>query len=176
MWPLLGRTVLESLRVLDWAQAVLGVAGEVRAGGLSMGGDVSVALAGIDDRVTHVAACVATPDWTRPGMTSLDRPDDVLDQGVGDRYAEWIRARLDPMLHLDRYRRGPVIAFDCADLDTNVPADGAERFKAALAARHPAAAARVTVTRRPGLGHLDGARDARLLEACVGRLTSAGGG
>jgi len=90
MWPLLAHTVLESLRVLDWAEDELGVAGEVRAGGVSMGGDVNVALAGIDDRVARVAAGVATPDWARPGMTVLDRPDEILDQGVGDRYAHWL--------------------------------------------------------------------------------------
>src|SRR5919204_2085808 len=46
MWPLLARTTLESLRVLDWACAELGVDDDVLAGGVSMGGDVAVALAG----------------------------------------------------------------------------------------------------------------------------------
>jgi hypothetical protein len=36
-----------------------------------MGGDVSIALAGIDERVSRVAAMIATPDWTRPRMTMI---------------------------------------------------------------------------------------------------------
>jgi len=79
------------------------------------------------------------------------------------------------MLHIDRYTRGPVIAFECAGLDTHVPPDGAERFTAALAELDPDAAARVTVTRHPALGHLEGARDAVVLDACVRCLTAADG-
>jgi hypothetical protein len=43
-----------------------------------------------------------------------------------------------------------------------------------LAERHPAAGARVTVTRHAGRGHLDGARDEALLDACLRRLTAGG--
>jgi len=48
MWPILGQTTLDSLRVIDWAMATLDTGPEVVAGGVSMGGDVAVALAGID--------------------------------------------------------------------------------------------------------------------------------
>jgi cephalosporin-C deacetylase-like acetyl esterase len=65
---LAGRTVLESLRVLDWVDEHFGVAGPRVAGGVSMGGDVAVALAGVDPRIDRVAALVATPDSARPGM------------------------------------------------------------------------------------------------------------
>jgi pimeloyl-ACP methyl ester carboxylesterase len=166
MWPLLAQTTLESLRVLDWAAAQLGHDGEVHAGGVSMGGDVSVALAGIDERVTRVAAAVATPDWARPGMRQLANPDELLDQGAPDRYASWLREQLDPMLNLDGYARGPAITFECADGDVHVPPDGAERFKEALFDRYPAAGERIAVNRHPGVGHLDGARDPGLLDAC----------
>lgn len=71
MWPLAGRTVLESLRVLDWVDKHFGVSGPRVAGGVSMGGDVAVALAGVDPRIDRVAALVATPDWARPGMQTL---------------------------------------------------------------------------------------------------------
>ena len=171
MWPLLARTTLESLRVLDWACAELGVDDDVLAGGVSMGGDVAVALAGIDARVSRVAAALATPDWARPGMTELGAPDKLVDQGTADRYAAFLREQLDPMLNLDRYARGPAIAFECADADTHVPPDGAERFRAALAERHPDVGERIVVTRRAGLDHLGGAHDPELLGACVRWLT-----
>ena len=65
MWPLAGRTVLESLRVLDWADQQFGVTCPRVAGGVSMGGDIAVALAGIDERITRVAVLVATPELRR---------------------------------------------------------------------------------------------------------------
>lgn len=67
MWPILDQTTLDGLRVVDWAVSTFG-ADVTRGGGLSMGGDVAVALAGLDRRVCRVAAVVATPDWLRPGM------------------------------------------------------------------------------------------------------------
>lgn len=99
MWPLLGRTTLECLRVVDWAQERWNTDGPVVAGGLSMGGDVSVALAGIDERVSRVGALVATPDWARPYMHALDAPERLVDQGTADTYARWFYQALDPMTH-----------------------------------------------------------------------------
>lgn len=167
MWPLLGQTTLDALRVLDWAMAEVEIDGNVVAGGVSMGGDIAVALAGIDERVGRVAAAVATPDWTRPGMTLVDDPSRVLDQGEGDRYSRWLREQLDPMLHLDRYRRAPAIAFECGDADTHVPPDGPERFKEQLTQLDPEAGARVRVHRHADLDHLAGARDPEVLGACA---------
>jgi uncharacterized protein len=149
MWPLAGTTTLESLRVLDWAEATFGTPDTWVAGGVSMGGDISVALAGIDERIARVAALVATPDWTRPGMRVLNDPDTVLDQGSADAYAQWFYDRLDPMTHLDRYRRDVAISFQCGGEDSHVPADGALRFRAALGDR-------VRVDIHPGVSHVDG--------------------
>jgi len=121
MWPILGQTTLDSLRVVDWAMADLHAGPEVVAGGVSMGGDVAVALAGIDNRITRVAAIVATPDWTRPGMTDLFDPYRVLPQGQADAYAQWFHDQLDPLTHLHAYAHGPAITFECGADDTHVP-------------------------------------------------------
>ena len=59
---------------------------DIAAGGVSMGGDIAVALAAVDHRVTRVGAVVATPDWTRPGMTRVGEPDAVIDQGAATPY------------------------------------------------------------------------------------------
>ena len=45
MWPLLGRTTLEVLRLLDWAREEVGASEGVVAGGVSMDGNIVVALA-----------------------------------------------------------------------------------------------------------------------------------
>jgi fermentation-respiration switch protein FrsA (DUF1100 family) len=142
----------------------------VVAGGVSMGGDIAVALAGADHRVGRVAAIVATPDWTRPGMHDLTDPETVLPQPEPDRYARWFYDRLDPLSHLDRYAHGPAIAFECGADDTHVPPDGALRFYDALRARYPQHTGQVRVRLRPGLGHLDTARHPEIVTSCVAWL------
>jgi hypothetical protein len=90
-WPILGQTVLDALRVIDWAAGALGAGPPVAAGGISLGGET----------------------------------------------------------------------------DFHVPADGALRFQAALAAAHPHAAGRVRVTVHPGIGHLGAIRDGGLHQRCL---------
>lgn len=157
MWPLLGQSVLECLRVLDWAGDRVGVRGPLVAGGVSMGGDAAVALAGIDPRISRVAAVVATPDWTRPGMRTLGEHPEVIDQGQADGYARWFFEALNPMTHLEAYERDVAVRFLCGGEDQHVPPDGALRFRAALIERDPRAADRIDVQLYGGLSHLDGA-------------------
>jgi len=167
MWPLLGRTVLESLRVLDWIDDRFDVPHIRMAGGVSMGGDAALALAGIDTRITRVVALAATPDWTRPGMRTLDDDATVIEQGTADRYAQWFFDTLDPMTHLAAYDRDIAINFQCGGADQHVPAEAALRFRDTLAQRNPQAANQVHVQLYAGLSHLDAARDGRLYQAAV---------
>lgn len=160
MWPLAGLAVLESLRVLDWTDQQFGVGGSRVAGGVSMGGDIAVALAGIDERTRRVAALVATPDWARPGMRELNDPGVVLDQGEADRYAQWFYGTFDPITHLDAYRRDVAINFLCGASDQHVPAEAALRFQASLGER-------VRVELFDGLDHLAAASDERLYTAAL---------
>jgi len=164
MWPLAGLTVLESRRVLDWVDQKFGIAGPRFAGGVSMGGDVAVALAGIDERITRAAALVATPDWTRPGMRELGDYRMVADQGEADSYAQWFYDSFDPITHLDGFRRDLAIKFLCGASDLHVPAEAALRFRAMLGER-------VQVELFDGLDHLDAARDERLYTAALEWLT-----
>lgn len=98
LWPIIGQTVLDARRVLDWVMdAVVTEPAAVVAGGLSMGGDVAVALAGIDERIERVAAIVSTPDWTRPGMRSFGAPYEIVDQGEPTEYAKWFYDAFDPL-------------------------------------------------------------------------------
>jgi len=164
VWPILGHTTLDAVRVLDWAVERFEVT-DVVAGGVSMGGDVSVALAGIDPRVSRVAAIVATPDWTRPGMARLDDPSSLIDQGEPVAYGQWMYDHLDPMTHLAWFARGPAIAFDLGGEDRHIPAQNALAFHQALEASHPAAAQQVRVRIHAGLDHVGAARDPRVQDA-----------
>jgi uncharacterized protein len=153
MWPLLGRTTLEGLRVLDWLAGEADASDGFLAGGFSMGGDVSIALAGIDERVRRVATIGSTPDWSRPGMHELDDPARLVDQGEADAYARWFADHLDPMRHLDRYRRNLAIDFELGGEDRHIPEANARAFSDALAALDPSASATVEINVHPGLDH-----------------------
>ncbi|MGH7920511.1 MAG: alpha/beta fold hydrolase [Candidatus Dormibacteraceae bacterium] len=154
MWPILGQTTLDAMRVLTWAQEHVGRAGAVLVGGVSMGGDAAVALAGIDDRVRRVATIGSTPDWSRPGMRDLRDSGQAVDQGQADAYAQWFADQLDPIRHLERYRRGIAITFELGDADHHIPSDNARAFVDELSRLDPAAAAHLRVQTYPGLDHL----------------------
>lgn len=164
MWPILGHTTLDAMHLLDWAVEHFDVrADTVVAGGLSMGGDISVALAGIDRRVTRVAAVGATPEWTRPGMTRIGEPRNVIDQGTPTPYGAWLYDQLNPASHLHRYARDLAINFELGERDTHVPPASALAFLDDLKATAPAAAEHVRVALHPGLDHLDVVRDPAVL-------------
>lgn len=171
MWPILGQTTLDTIRVIDWAVANLDVDSKVVVGGLSMGGDIAVAAAGIDHRIERVAAVVATPDWLRPGMRDLFKPRKPLPPGEPDAYAQYFYDHLNPMTHLAAYAHGPAIYFVCGERDTHVPPDGALRFHAALREAHPSAGVAVEVRLVPGMGHRGVGEPARWWPDCLDWLT-----
>lgn len=174
MWPILGQTTLDCLRIVDWAMNELAAGPRVVTGGVSMGGDIAVAFAGVDRRVTHVAAIAATPDWTRPDMRDLADPARLLPQGRADAHARWFAARLDPLTHLDAYAHGPAITFECGTDDTHVPAEAALRFQAALAESYPNSAERVRVRLHSGLSHAEAVRALAPAQNCLAWFVDAG--
>ncbi|MBE9078894.1 hypothetical protein IQ241_16610 [Romeria aff. gracilis LEGE 07310] len=172
MWPILGQTTLDTLRVIDWAMATLGVGPDVRMGGLSMGGDIAVAAAGIDSRIQRVAAVIATPDWCRPGMHQIGNPEQLLEQGKADAYGQYFYDELNPLTHPERYARGAKLYFLCGGADNHVPADGALRFKAAIEQAFPTARD-IKVEQMPGRNHMDFVNDSsRWWPQCCRWLTA----
>ncbi|MCL6443094.1 MAG: prolyl oligopeptidase family serine peptidase [Alicyclobacillus sp.] len=171
MWPILGQSTLDTIRVIDWAVSSLDVEPYVYMGGLSMGGDISVAASGIDHRIKRVVAVVATPDWLRPGMDDAFHPGTPMSPGQPDRYAQYFYDRLNPLTNLAAYARAPEIHFMCGEKDTHVPPDGAFRFQSALQEAYPAAANKVTVSLIPGLRHMDSRNFELWWPDCLASLT-----
>lgn len=165
MWPLLGQTTLEALRVID-ATIDPGIR-TVAAGGVSMGGDIAIALAGIDPRIERVATIGSTPDWTRPGMTRLDDPATELEQGDPDSYGRWLRDQLDPAIHLERYRRGVTMRLHRGECDHHVPRANARAVARALTA------SAIEIVEHPGLDHWGVCSDEAALADCVGFLAAS---
>ncbi|MDQ6771389.1 MAG: dienelactone hydrolase family protein [Candidatus Dormibacteraeota bacterium] len=174
MWPVLGQSTLEAMWVLDWTVAHHDVAtGGVVAGGFSMGGDISVALAGIDQRVRRVAAIGSTPDWTRPGMRHLDGSGDLVDQGTPSAYGQWLYDHLNPITHLERYAHGPAILFECGQADDHVPLEAAHRFAEALTEHGPMAGTNIAVRITEGLAHVETVRNPEAIDRCLSWLSTA---
>jgi dienelactone hydrolase len=173
MWPILGQTTLDLLRIIDWAIATLNVEPHISVGGLSMGGDIAVAAAGLDHRIKRVAATIATPDWLRPGMQDLSNPGTLLPPGKPDAYAQYFYDHLNPLTHLSSFAHGPAIYFLCGEQDTHVPPDGTLRFQTALREAYPTAGDHVQVKLLPGLGHLDFIKSQPWWPDCLAWLTRA---
>jgi dienelactone hydrolase len=171
MWPVIGQTVLDAMAVFDWVIENQDVdAGGIVAGGYSMGGDISVALAGADHRVARVAALGSTPDWARPGMRDLSGSAAVVDQGAPGAYGEWLYSQLDPITHLENFAHGPAILFEHGGADDHVPGEAAHRFAAALN-RSGSTDEHVVVHETEGLGHLASVRNPDAVDRCFDWLT-----
>jgi len=127
-WPILAHTIREVPRIIDWALKRFAVDASVAMGGISMGGDISVAAAGIDKRIALAVPGVATPDWLRPGtFEPVGEPDEVAQ----DCYDE-----LNALTHLERYAHCPRIIFQNGAEDQQVPAEASLRFRDALRRTH----------------------------------------
>lgn len=164
MWPILGQATLEAMRVIDATRdpAITSIV----AGGISMGGDIAIALAGVDPRICRVAAVGSTPDWTRPGMTRLDQPGTLLDQGSADTYGQWLRDHLDPTIHLEQYERDVTMRLHCGADDHHVPEANARAFADAVSVD-----ARIEIVEHAGLDHFGVCTDQAVLDDCFVFLT-----
>lgn len=145
-WPILGQSTLDAMRVIDWAIANLDVADAIHMGGISMGGDITLAVAGHDRRLVRCAPIIATPDWLRPGMHVINDPTTWLDPGKADAYAQYFYDQFNPITQLSRYINIPPVRMVLGAEDTHIPSENAERFKTMLADLAPRAAARIEIT------------------------------
>ncbi|MCM2473416.1 hypothetical protein HGO38_07990 [Rhizobium sp. CG5] len=155
MWPILGQTTLDISRVIDWGLTEFDLAAPAFISGLSLGGDIAVAAAGLDSRISNVVAVGSTPDWKRPGMHDVMDATKLLPSGEPDPYAQFFYDQLNPLTHLDRYARGPWLNFISCELDNHIPLDGVKRFKAALSEKNPQAGERISLTMLPDRRHVD---------------------
>ncbi len=144
-WPILYQTATEVSLILDWCAARVQGEPACGVGGISMGGDISLAAAGMDRRVAAVAACIATPDWLRPGSHEPPgEPDDLAWQAY---------QAANPLTHAAHYRHAPAIAMECGADDTQVPPDGAQRFARQLEDVYKDHPRKMRVTLHEGVAH-----------------------
>ena len=146
MWPIIGQSVKDASKVIDWAIVNLGVdPASICMGGYSMGGDIAVAVAGVDDRVRCVVAIVSTPEWTRPHMERLDKPGELVKQGAASGLAQAYYDQYNPATHISRYSHLPAITFESGLDDFHIPASDAVAFVQELKRQHPQIEAQVVL-------------------------------
>lgn len=140
-WPMMANTIDELPRILDWAAESLGADGKAVVGGISMGGDIAVAAAGLDPRIVAVAACISTPDWLRPGTDETPSKPDT--------YAWNCYRRFNPLTNIGHYGHCPAIVFENGADDGHVPPDGARRFERQLRDTYAACPERLAIREHP---------------------------
>jgi len=131
LWPILGNSVQDSITVIDWAVKKFNIKdNSICMGGFSMGGDISIAVAGLDSRVRCVAALVATPDWLREGMKDFDAPPKTLGQGHASPQSQNFYDQMNPSTNLQNFSNNrPAITFEMGGLDIHVPSGAARSFR-----------------------------------------------
>lgn len=144
-WSIMAETAEEVPAVIDWAIATLGVEPPVGMGGISMGGSVAVVAAGLDRRITAVAAGLAEGDWRRIGaMYPLSAPNPSIQRCYD---------RCDPLGNMARYQHCPAISFQLGAADQMIPPGSAQRLVDALRPAYSASPARLEVVLEEGVGH-----------------------
>ncbi len=142
-WVVLGQTVIDAERVIDWAIENLNVIPEIYMGGFSMGGDIAIAAAGLDKRIVRVAPVITTPDWMRPGMKKDD--GELMDTGKADSYSKFYFDNIDPFTNIKRYIDSPPMRLVLGREDDHIPPENAERFRNELSKIAPEAASRIEI-------------------------------
>jgi len=150
IWPILGQSSLEVIKIIDWALADFAIMPPVCIGGISLGGDIAVAAAGVDTRIGVVSSINATPDWLRPGMQAQGQ---LVKFGPAGAYAQFFYENFNPLTNLSSYAHCPAIAFECGAEDDHVPPDGALRFQVALQETYKERLDRLRVNLHPKIGH-----------------------
>jgi uncharacterized protein len=154
MWPILGVTTLETYRIIDWAIETYHLSEDVAVGGVSMGGDIAIALAGIDKRIRKVSAIASTPDWARPGMTDVMDSGKVVEQGTATPFGTWLYDHLNPMTNRNAFFRGLAMHLEVGEDDTHISPRWAIGFKDAIAMECPKAAEAIEINVNEGCTHL----------------------
>lgn len=132
MWQVLGLTVLDCYKIVDWASGEFGVAENIVAGGLSMGGDIAISLAGIDKRIKKVAGVASSPDWYRNGMTDVMDSTKIIDQGDPSDFSQWLCDKLNPMINTENYKHNVTMQLEYGRKDSHIKAKWGFDFKSKI--------------------------------------------
>ena len=171
MWQILGITTLDAFRVADWAIDTFNLNGNIVAGGLSMGGDIAIALAGIDARVSKVATIASSPNWERPGMTDVMDSTKIINQGKSNNFSKWLYSKLNPMSNLNSFCRPLKLHVELGELDTHINPQWTLDFKRCLCAGYANAEYNFEIVMNTGINHISLLQSQEIIERTINYLT-----
>jgi uncharacterized protein len=154
MWQIIGITTIDVYRVIDWAINTFDLNENVVIGGLSMGGDIAISLAGIDTRITRVGVIAASPNWNRPGMTDVMDATKLIEQGNSTALGKWLYEKLNPMSNIKSFCRPLQIHIELGASDTHIHPDWTIEFKKELCKNYSDAEHNIEVVINEGCNHL----------------------
>jgi len=128
MWTIIGMTTLDAYRICDWAIDKYRIKKGIVAGGISMGGDIAISLAGIDTRIKKVATLGSTPDWNRLGMTDVLDSQKIINQGNANKSSDYLRNLLNPIENIKKYDRDLAMLLEMGEKDTHIRYESAIEF------------------------------------------------
>ncbi len=167
MWQILGITTLDVFRVIDWVIDMFKLDRNVVAGGLSMGGDIAIALAGIDARVSRVAAVAATPNWERPGMTDVMDATKIVNQGDSTNFSKWLYNRLNPITNLNSFGRPLQLHVELGELDTHINPQWMLDFKNDLITDYANAERNIEIVINNGFNHISLLQNPKVIDRAI---------
>ena len=171
MWQIMGITTMDVVRVIDWAIDTFDLNDSVVVGGLSMGGDIAITLAGIDKRIKKVAAIAASPDWDRTGMTDVMDSKKIIEQGNPSNYGQWLYDKLNPMSNLDSFCKPLKLHIELGETDTHINPQWTIAFKKALYENYPEADSNIEIVINEGCNHLSLIQRKSIIDKAIDFMT-----
>lgn len=171
MWQILGITTLDVFQIIDWAIDTFDLNDEVMIGGLSMGGDIAIALAGIDKRIKKVAAIGASPDWNRAGMTDVMDSKKIIEQGNPSNYGKWLYDKLNPTTNLKSFSKSLKLHIELGEFDTHINPQWTIAFKEAIYKNYSDTDDNIEIIINKGCNHLSLIQSPNIIERAIDFMT-----
>ncbi|WP_028974811.1 alpha/beta hydrolase family protein [Spirochaeta cellobiosiphila] len=168
MWEILGRTILDSMKAIDWCLKELPLSPQVLAGGLSMGGDIAISLSLVDARISKVAALGSTPDWTRPGMTEVFDSNKIIPQGSPSFLSQWYKDQFDPMTRQLPSDKNLNYHITLGELDTHISPNMVRPFEDKILTPHSNSKIKIDII--PDVNHIELLQNEDLIYKVLRRL------
>lgn len=167
MWEMLGITAMDIYRTIDWAIKTFKLNDYVVIGGLSMGGDIALAVAGMDVRIKKVSAIGASPNWDRHGMTDVMDSKKIIEQGQPTNFGKWLYNKLNPVSNLELFCRPMQIHLEFGELDTHIHSEWTVDFKNKLIEKYPEEKCNIELIINNGLDHLSLLQSESVIEKAI---------
>ena len=162
---------MDTCRVIDWAIENFNLNEDVVIGGLSMGGDIAITLAGIDTKIKKVAAIAASPDWNRTGMTDVMDSKKIIERGNPSYFGQWLYNKMNPMTNLKSFCRPLKLHIELGELYTHINPQWSIAFKNVLCENYSNSDSNIEIVMNEGFNHLSLIQRKSIIDKAIDFMT-----